>query len=191
MKADWDTLMGEFKDSTTVLVADVDCTADGQSLCQEVGVQGYPTIKHGDPSDLQDYQGGRSLDALRSFAKDSLGPQCGPKYLDLCDDAKKAEIAKFSSMSSDELDAFIKTGKDALEKLETDFQAFVGTLDKQMEAVSPDEKDALLQRLRKEYKEKSDEKDAAVAEVKASGLGLAKAVKASASTSDKSELLAP
>jgi len=188
MKADWDTLMGEFKDSTTVLVADVDCTADGQSLCQEVGVQGYPTIKHGDPSDLQDYQGGRSLDALRSFAKESLGPQCGPKYLDLCDDAKKAEIAKFSSMSSDELDAFIKIGKDALEKLETDFKAFVGTLDKQMEAVSPDEKDALLQRLRKEYKEKSDEKDAAVAEVKASGLGLAKAVKASASTSDKSEL---
>jgi len=180
--------MAEFKDSSTVLVGDVDCTAGGESLCQEVGVQGYPTIKHGDPSDLQDYQGGRSLDALKSFAKSNLGPQCGPKYLDLCDDAKKAEIAKFSAMSPDELDAFIKTKKDALEKLEADFKAFVGTLDKQMEEVSPDEKDALLERLRKEYAQKSQEKDAAVAEVKASGLGLAKAVKAAASTSGKPEL---
>merc|ERR1719238_1065775 len=114
--------MAEFKDSSTALVADVDCTADGESLCQEVGVEGYPTIKHGDPSDLQDYQGGRSLDDLRSFAKTNLGPQCGPKYLDLCDDAKKADIAKYSSMSSADLDAFIRTGKDKLEKLETDFQ---------------------------------------------------------------------
>jgi len=174
--------MAEYADSTTTLVADVDCTADGESLCQEVGVQGYPTIKHGDPSDLEDYEGGRSLDDLRSFAKNSLGPKCGPNYLHLCDDVKKAEIAKYSTMKADELDVFIKTGQEALEKLEQDFQAFVGTLDKQMEAVSPDERDALLSRLRQEYKEKSDEKDAAVAKVKASGLGLAKAVKAAAST---------
>jgi len=178
MKADWEALMADYKDSKETLVGDVDCTADGESLCQDVGVQGYPTIKHGDPNDLQDYEGGRSLDDLRTFAKNNLGPQCGPKYLDLCDDEKKAEIAKYTSMSSDELDAFIKNGKDALEKLEADFKAFVGTLDKQMEAVSADERDNLLNRLRKEYKEKSDEKDEAVAKVKASGLGLAKAVKA-------------
>jgi len=90
--------------------------------------------------------------------------------------------SKYSTMKADELDVFIKTGQEALEKLEQEFQAFVGTLDKQMEAVSPDERDALLSRLRQEYKEKSDEKDAAVAKVKASGLGLAKAVKAAAST---------
>jgi hypothetical protein len=186
MKADWELLMADYKDSSSTLVADVDCTADGESLCGDVGVNGYPTIKHGDPSDLQDYDGGRSLDDLRSFAKSNLGPQCGPKYLDLCDEAKKAEIAKYSAMSSAELDAFIKTGKDKLEKLNTDFQDFVGTLDKQMKEVSPDEKDALLERLRAEYKVKSDEKDAQIAEVKGSGLGLAKAVQAAASS--KSEL---
>jgi len=180
--------MDEFKDSTTALVADVDCTADGESLCQEIGVGGYPTLKWGDPSDLQDYQGGRKYEDLQSFAKNNLGPTCGPTNLALCDDAKKEEIAKYSAMGTEKLDAFIQDGKDKLEKLEADFKEFVGTLDKQMEAVSADEKDALLERLRKEYKEKSDEKDAAVAEVKASGLGLAKAVKASTSTSDKSEL---
>jgi len=181
--------MAEYKDSTSTLVADVDCTADGQSLCGDIGVSGYPTIKHGDPSDLQDYEGGRSLDDLRSFAKSNLGPQCGPKNLDLCDEAKKADIAKYSAMSSTELDAFINTGKEKLEKLDADFKAFVGTLEKQMEEASPDEKDALLERLRGEYKVKSDEKDAQVAEVKSSGLGLAKAVKAhAASKSEQSEL---
>lgn len=178
--------MAEFKDSSTALVGDVDCTADGKSLCEDVGVSGYPTIKYGDPSDLQDYQGGRSFDDLLSFAKTNLGPQCGPKYLELCDDDKKAEIAKYSAMSSEQLDAFIQDAKDKLDKLEAVFKEFVSGLDKQMEAVSPDEKDALLERLRKEYKEKSDEKDAGVAEVKSSGLGLAKAVKASIPS--KSEL---
>ena len=29
-------------------------------------MQGYPTIKYGDPSDLQDYNGGRSLQAMEN-----------------------------------------------------------------------------------------------------------------------------
>merc|ERR1712039_792598 len=120
-------------------------------------------IKHGDPNDLQDYQGGRSFDDLSSWAKANLGPQCGPKHLDLCDDVKKAEIAKYSAMSADELAAFIQDGKDKLAKLEDDFKAFVDGLDKQMKEVSPEEKDALLQRLRGEYKEESEKKDAKVA----------------------------
>jgi len=180
--------MAEFKDSETALVGDVDCTADGESLCQEIGVEGYPTLKHGDPSDLQDYQGGRTLDELKTWAKANLGPQCGPKYLDLCDDAKKAEIQKYSAMSPSDLDAFIQDGKDKMEKVEADFKEFVGILDKQMEAVSPEEKDALLETLRTQYKEKSDDKDAKVAEVKASGLGLAKSVKAAGPKVETAEL---
>lgn len=35
--------MAEFKDSKEVLIGDADCTAGGKSLCEEVGVQGYPT----------------------------------------------------------------------------------------------------------------------------------------------------
>jgi len=171
--------MAEFKDSPTALVGDADCTGSGESLCQEIGVQGYPTIKHGDPNDLQDYEGGRTLEDLRTFAKDNLGPQCGPKNLDLCDDAKKADIAKYSAMSSDELDAFIREGKGNMEKAEADFKAFVGTLDKQMEEVSAEDKDALLEKLRAEFKTKSDETKARGAEIKASGLGLAVAVKTS------------
>lgn len=179
--------MAEFKDSPTVLVGDADCTAEGESLCQQMGVRGYPTIKYGDPNDLQDFEGGRSFDDLLAFAKENLGPQCSPSNLDLCDDEKKALIAKFSAMSSEQLDAVIKVGADTLEKLEADFKEFVAGLDAQMEKVSPDEKEALMKRLREQYGKETAKKDAATAVVKASGVGLAKTVKASAA-SKKSEL---
>jgi len=70
MKPDWDKLMEEFSGSATQLIGDVDCTADGKPLCDANGVRGYPTIKYGDPSDLQDYQGGRDFDALKKFAEE-------------------------------------------------------------------------------------------------------------------------
>jgi len=113
MKPAWDKLMAEFKDSKTALVGDADCTAAGQSLCNEVGVRGYPTIKYGDPNNLEDYKGGRDFDSLKKFAEENLGPTCGPANLDLCDDEKKAAIAKFSGMSSADLEAAIKEKTEA------------------------------------------------------------------------------
>ena len=71
----------------------VDCTAAGKELCQEYGVQGYPTIKYGDPDDLQDYQGGRDLDSLKKFASENLGPVCGINNMELCDAEKKEKYA--------------------------------------------------------------------------------------------------
>mmetsp|Transcript_51260 Transcript_51260/g.136142 ORF Transcript_51260/g.136142 Transcript_51260/m.136142 type:complete len:188 (+) Transcript_51260:199-762(+) len=187
MKADWEKLMAEWKDSATAVVADVDCTADGKSLCETVGVQGFPTIKYGDPNDLQDYQGGRKFDDLSAFAKANLGPQCGPKHVDLCDDAKKADIAKFSAMDASELDEFIAKGKATIEELEAGFKTFVGTLDAQVKAAG-DKKNEIMPRLRKEYQAESDKKDEAVAAVKASGMGLAKSVKAFKASTSKAEL---
>jgi hypothetical protein len=68
MKPAWDKLMKEFDGHKEILVGDCDCTADGKSLCEEVGVQGYPTIKYGDPSALEDYQGGRDFDRYVALA---------------------------------------------------------------------------------------------------------------------------
>merc|ERR1711977_690883 len=65
----------------------------GKPLCEEHGVQGFPTIKWGDPSALETYEGGRDYDALKKFAKDNLKPMCSPANIDLCDDEeKKAQI---------------------------------------------------------------------------------------------------
>jgi len=168
MKPAWDKLMEEFKDSKTALVGDVDCTAAGKDLCSDVGVSGYPTIKQGDPNNLEDYKGGRDFDSLKKFAEENLGPTCGPANLDLCDDAKKAEIEKFSKMSASDLEATIKEKTEAMEKLETDFKEYIEGLQKQ-------------------YTEANEKKDKDVAAMKDSGLGLMKAV-AAHSKAAKSEL---
>mmetsp|Transcript_13237 Transcript_13237/g.14860 ORF Transcript_13237/g.14860 Transcript_13237/m.14860 type:complete len:168 (+) Transcript_13237:165-668(+) len=159
MKPDWDKLMGEFEGHATILVGDVDCTSDGKPLCDSNGVKGFPTIKHGDPADLQDYKSGRDFASLKAFAEE-LKPSCSPANIELCDEAGKAKIEKIQAMSVAELKAAIKEGEDKLENAEATFKAE-------------------LQKLQDAYQQLQNDKEATETEVKASGLGLLKAVLAS------------
>jgi len=159
-------LMDAFKDSKTALIADVDCTAAGKPLCDSNGVRGFPTIKYGDPADLQDYNGGRDFDALKKHADSNLGPQCGPKNLDLCSDAQKAEIEKVMAMSDADIDAKIKEAEQALEDAETTFKSEV-------------------EKLQKSYEGLMKAKDDKIAEVKSSGLSVYKQVKAAKASKDE------
>jgi len=168
MKPAWDKLMEEFKDSKTVLIADVDCTAAGQSLCNEIGVRGYPTIKHGDPSDLQDYKGGRSYDDLKKFA-DEMKPSCSPANVELCDEEKKKQMDEYKAMGAEKREAMIKEKDEESQKIESNFKEFVEGLQKQ-------------------YKEASEKKDKDVEAIKSSGLGLLKAVHAHVKKEGKEEL---
>jgi hypothetical protein len=158
MKPDWDKLAAEFKDSKTVLIGDADCTAGGKSLCDVSGVRGFPTIKSGDPSDLQDYKGGRDYAALKKHAE-SLGPSCSPANLDLCDADKKAKIEEFTKMGAAKREETITEQEAESAKLEADFKEFV-------------------ENLQKSYTEANEKKDKAVEDLKASGLGLLKSVHA-------------
>jgi len=169
MKPDWDKLMDEFKGSQTALVADVDCTTTGKELCNEVGVRGYPTIKYGDPSDLQDYKGGRTFKDLKKFADENLGPQCSPANLDLCSAEKKTQIEEFMKMSDADLKKKIEEKTAAMEKLETDFKTFVDGL-------------------QKSYTEANEKKESDMKAIKDSGLGLMKSVQAHQAKAAKSEL---
>merc|ERR1719464_861781 len=110
MKPAWDKLMAEFAGSQSALIADVDCTTAGKPLCDSNGVKGFPTIKYGDPSALEDYKGGRDYASLKKFADENLKPMCSPSNLDLCDDEKKAEIEGLMEMSEEDLMASIKEG---------------------------------------------------------------------------------
>jgi len=158
MKPDWDKLAAEFKDSASVVIADLDCTAGGKTKCDEVGVRGYPTIKSGDPDDLQDYKGGRTFADLKKHAE-SLGPSCGPANLDLCDADKKKQIEDISKLSIEERETKIKEQESQMEKAEKEFKEFV-------------------EGLQKSYQEASDKKDKDVEAIKAGGLGLLKSVHA-------------
>merc|ERR1712146_826223 len=112
----------------TSLIADVDCTAEGKPLCEQVGVQGFPTIKWGDVSNLETYEGGRDYEALKKFAKDNLKPMCSPANIDLCDDEKKAKI--------DEKKAEMKT-------LETTFEEEVKKLQESYEKMQKDKDETI------------------------------------------------
>jgi protein disulfide-isomerase A6 len=158
MKPAWDKLMDEFKDSKTALVADVDCTVH-QDLCSKYGVQGYPTIKYGDVNNMEDYQGGRSLEDLTTFAKENLGPTCGPANLDLCDAEQKKKVEEALALSDADIDTKIKEGEKALEDAESTFKSEV-------------------EKLQAKYESLMKEKDETIANVKSSGLGLLKSVKA-------------
>merc|ERR1740127_150769 len=110
--------MGEFSGNPGVLIADVDCTEGGKDLCEKHGVQGFPTIKYGDPDDLKDYEGGRDYEGLKSFAEGNLGPQCGPgENIGLCSDKVRAKIEKYIAMGATELEGKIEK---ALEKANID-----------------------------------------------------------------------
>ena len=67
MKPDWDALAKEYEGSETVLIADVDCTADGRPLCEKYKVSGYPTLMTFTSASAtpKSYDGGRSLSRLR------------------------------------------------------------------------------------------------------------------------------
>merc|ERR1712084_70122 len=110
-----DKLMKKYEGSKTALVADVDCTAAGKDLCETHGVEGFPTIKWGDPSGLEAYEGGRDFKELKKFADENLKPLCSPANIDLCDEDKKKQIADLQALSETDLAAKI-------EKLETDIK---------------------------------------------------------------------
>jgi len=171
LKPAWEKLSAEFDGSGDRLVGHVDCTAGGKPLCDSNGVQGFPTLKYGDPNNLEDYQGGRDFDVLKKFVEESLGPSCGPANIDLCDDAQKAEIEKYQAMSAEEVDAAIKEAEKGLSDAETIFKAEV-------------------EKLQKTYEGLMKTKDDTIAEIKASGLGMLKSVKAAAAQAeDKKEEL--
>jgi len=134
IQPDWDKLMKKTNNSSTKLVADVDCTADGKEICQANGVRESPAIKYGDPFDLQTYEGERDYDSLKKFVKENLKPLCSPTNIKFCDDDKKKQIKTFMSMTMEDLDAKIAAGDkknaDAEELFDTGVQELEATLEK-------------------------------------------------------------
>ena len=166
MAPDWEKLAGEWEGHEIGLVAEVDCTADGKALCDTNGVKGFPTLKYGDPTALDDYQGGRSFSDLSKFAKDNLKPICSPAKLELCDDDKKKEIETLMALSESDIKAKIVVEEKKLDEAEEEFKAEV-------------------EKLQQKYQSLMEEKDAKAAAVKAAGLGLMKSVLAFKGKQDK------
>jgi hypothetical protein len=158
MASDWEKLAADWEGHDVGLVAEVDCTAEGEPLCSAEGVRGFPTIKYGDPTALEDYDGGRGYEELSTFAKENLKPVCSPKNLDLCDADTKKLIEEYMAKSEDDLVKAIETEEKKIEQAEETFMNEV-------------------QKLQEAYEKLNADKEKTIADVKASGLGLMKAVK--------------
>jgi hypothetical protein len=156
MKPAWDKLIEEFEGHDFVGVFDVDCTGTGKPLCDQNGVRGFPTIKYGDPSNLEDYSGGRDFDSLKAHA-DGLKPVCSPSQRDLCDPDDLAEIDRLLEKGADHLRGHIAEGEQKIADAETTFKDEVS-------------------KLQAAYEKLMKEKDETIAAVKADGMGMAKSV---------------
>lgn len=104
MKPSWDQLGAEYAASSSVLIADADCTDSAQELCEQFEIRGYPTIKyfHDGDSEGKDYQGGRDFDSLKEFVEKELEIKCDVKDGSGCTDKEKSYIEKMIAKGSDD-----------------------------------------------------------------------------------------
>jgi protein disulfide-isomerase-like protein len=104
MKPAWDQLADEYEGSSSVLIADCDCTGDCEPLCSKNGVQGYPTIKSfmvGGDEQGETYSSGRDYDSLKKHVVDNLQAMCNVETLDDCTDKEKSYVAKMKAATPD------------------------------------------------------------------------------------------
>jgi len=103
MKQAWEDLGSEYEASSSVLIGDVDCTVHS-GVCSKHGVQGYPTIKYYKDGDKegQSYNGGRTIDAMKTFTADTLEVKCQVSDPSGCSDKEKKFIDTMKAKSAED-----------------------------------------------------------------------------------------
>ena len=159
MAPDWEKLEKEYEDSDTVLVASMDCTADDtKKKCSAHDVKGFPTLKHGNPSALETYSGGRDYTSMQMFASELKAP-CTPGNRDVCSEWDLSVLDTLMEKTIEELDVDI-AAQEALQKKATDtFERRTKILQDKFNKFKQDKEDALE-------------------DVKKAGLGMMRVVKA-------------
>lgn len=149
MKPAWDKLMEKYADSDSVVIADVDCIGDGKPLCDKVGVKGFPTIKFGDPNDLDDYKGQRDFESLDTFSS-LLRPPCDIETFEHCSDEEKVLVDELSQKSPKELKDLLESEEDERLAVEKTFEEAVKGLNTEYKTLL-NEKEKDLGLIQKKY----------------------------------------
>ena len=106
MKPAFDQLGDEYKDSSSVVIGDADCTASGKELCDANDVRGYPTIKYFNSETGPkgtDYSGGRTFDDLKKFVEENLEVKCLLDNVEGCSDKEKEFMDKWKAKGKEEV----------------------------------------------------------------------------------------
>jgi protein disulfide-isomerase A6 len=131
MKPAWDQLGDVFNAgaSSSVLIADVDCTDDAaQPVCEQYGIQGYPTIKYFVDGDKEgkDYQQGRDFDSLEAFVHEVLEVKCNVADPVDCSEREAGYLEKMKVKSSEERKKQIdRLSKMSGESMKTDLKQWL------------------------------------------------------------------
>jgi len=152
MASDWEKIAEEWAGSNDGFIGEVDCTIeDNSALCQDV--QGFPTLKYGEPDNLNDYEGGREYKELSDFAKENLTPTCSVSNIALCDEGNKTVIEEFKAMSIVDIEAKIQEIDDNINKMENDVEEEINRLEEHYQAIIKEGKDEVwLTKVKGNYK---------------------------------------
>jgi len=131
MKPAWDKLMEHNDDNK--IIAKVDCTVE-KDLCAKHEVQGFPTIKFGDPNNMQKYSGGREYDDLKKFL-DELKTPCTAQNTNACSEEQIQLLEKFMNMGPDELQKNIQEAEELIENERKNFDAKVKVLQEEFKTL--------------------------------------------------------
>ena len=106
MKPAYDQLGDEYKDSSSVLIGDSDCTASGKELCDANDVRGYPTIKYFNSETGPkgtDYSGPRDFDGMKAWVEENLAVKCLLDNTEGCSDKEKEFMDKWKAKGKEEV----------------------------------------------------------------------------------------
>lgn len=134
MAADWEQLAEVMAEELPeILVADVDCSGDtSEKVCAAHQIEGFPTLKYGDPDFLEIYSGSNEFEELYVFATSpNLKASCSPKHLDECTEEEKVKLEEILAMTIDELKAAVKALNSKFEEMEAKFDASTDVLEQE------------------------------------------------------------
>jgi hypothetical protein len=71
--------MGTYSANPDVLIASAECQTEsgaegtGSPLCEQIGLEGFPTLMYGSPGNWSQYYGSRQFADLNNFVKGKIG----------------------------------------------------------------------------------------------------------------------
>ena len=139
----WD----EFAEQTEVLVGKVDCTVHNE-LCQQHGVQGYPTLKYSNGFGINNYENGRDLQSLLKFVEDNLQNTCLDDH-NLCTEEEAKELEEYKKLSMGDIHTRLDNNEAEKESAEILFKGHVQKLQDKYTTLQK-EKNEKLKELSKE-----------------------------------------
>lgn len=120
----WESLSKQFGTKGHALIAAVDCSNEKNfELCRENDITHMPSLRWGDPQNLQPYMGGPEFDELFRFARMNLRPFCSAnssrRYI--CSEEQNATIAEYEALDALVLDDKIEKLEDRIEEAQSHF----------------------------------------------------------------------